>query len=130
MIPLGYKIPYTKITAKKYDCSECEYVKYGKAQKIKDFVNAGRAGTEAKKIIGKQIDLQDLKKMCAEIPEQKEIIDMNLDPYMASRIKKHAEIEYKKIEALKKQQETLKLEEELKRQEELNKKQKEDNVNE
>lgn len=125
MIPVGHKIKYDKIVRKKYDCENCVYVKYGKEQKIRDFVNAGRAGTEAKKVIGKTIDMAELQKMCKEIPEQKEIINMNLNPYMAEKIAKVARTEFAKIQELKKQQEILKQQEELKKQEE-----KEGNVNE
>lgn len=126
MIPVGHKIEYNKITRKGYDCENCVYVKYGKEQKIRDFVNAGRAGTEAKKVIGKTVDMEELRKMCKEIPEQTEIVNMNLNPYMADKIAKVAKTEYKKLQEFRKQQEILKQQEEMKKQE----KPKGDDVNE
>ena len=101
MIPLGHKINYTKPKHKPYDCANCTYKKYGNEIKIADYVNAGRDGTEAKKIIGKTVSIDDLKRMCKEIPEQKEILNMNLDPYMANKIMKTSKIAHEKIMKLK-----------------------------
>lgn len=101
MIPVGHKINYTKIKHKPYDCENCTYHKYGKDIKISEFVNAGREGTEAKKIIGKTVSIEDLKRMCKDIPEQKEIVNMNIDPYMANRLIKTSKIAYDKIMKIK-----------------------------
>lgn len=101
MIPAGHKINYTEIKHKPYDCENCVYHKYGKDIKISEFVNAGRENTEVKKIIGKTVSIEDLKKMCKEIPEQKEIVNMNIDPYMANRLMKTSKIAYDKIMEIK-----------------------------
>lgn len=121
MIPVGHKINYTKIKHKKYDCENCTYKKYGNEIKITDFVNAGREGTETKKIIGKTVSIEELKKMCKEIPEQKETVNMNIDPYMANKLIKTSKIAYEKIMKLKAEKET---------KEETAAKQKEEKVNE
>lgn len=101
MIPVGHKIQYTKIKHKPYDCENCTYKKYGNEIKIKDFVNAGRENTEAKKIIGKTVSMEELKRLCKDIPEQKEIVNMNIDPYMANRLMKTAQISHEKIMKMK-----------------------------
>lgn len=101
MIPVGHKINYTKIKHKTYDCENCVYHKYEKDIKISEFVNAGRENTEVKKMIGKTVSIEDLKKMCKEIPEQKEIVNMNIDPYMANRLMKTSKIAYDKIMKVK-----------------------------
>lgn len=101
MIPLGHKINLTKIKHKPYDCANCTYHKYGKDIKISEFVNAGRENTEVKKIIGKTVSIDDLKRMCKEIPEQKEIVNMNINPYMANRLMKTAKISHDKIMKVK-----------------------------
>lgn len=124
MIPVGHKINYTKIKHKKYDCENCTYKKYGNEIKITDFVNAGREGTETKKIIGKTVSIEELKKMCKEIPEQKEIVNMNIDPYMANKLMKTSKVAYEKIMKLKEDAETKA------REEEKAKKEKEEKVNE
>lgn len=95
MIPDGYK--FTKPKHTPYDCANCVYHKYGQDIKIQDYVNAGRENTEAKKIIGKTVSIEELKRMCKEIPEQKEILNMNLDPYMANKLMKTAQIAHKNI---------------------------------
>lgn len=105
MKPAGYKIPYDKIVRKSYDCENETYKKYGQTIKITDFVNAGRDGTEAKNTIGKTVSIEELKKICKEIPEQKEIIDMNIDPYMANKLMKTSKIAYDKIMKIKEEQE-------------------------
>ncbi len=125
MIPVGHKINYTKIKHKKYDCENCTYKKYGNEIKITDFVNAGREGTEAKKIIGKTVSMDELKRMCKEIPEQKEIINMNIDPYMANKLMKTSKIAYEKIMKLQKEAEA-----EAKANAEAAAKQKEEKINE
>lgn len=101
MIPVGHKINYTKIKHSPYDCANCTYHKYGKDIKISEFVNAGRENTEIKKIIGKTVSIDDLKRMCKDIPEQKEIVNMNIDPYMANRLIKTAKISHDKIMKVK-----------------------------
>lgn len=101
MIPVGHKINYNKVKHSPYDCKDCVYHKYGKDIKISEFVNAGRENTEAKKIIGKTVSIEDLKRMCKEIPEQTEIVNMNIDPYMANRLMKTSKIAYDKIMKVK-----------------------------
>lgn len=105
MIPINYKIEYDKIKRAKYDCENDTYHKYGKDIKIKDFVNAGRDGTETKNIIGKTVSMDELKRICKEIPTQSETINLNLNPYMANKIMKTAKIEYDKIIKLKEEAE-------------------------
>ena len=121
MIPLGLKIDLTKVKRKKYDCENAVYKRHGQEIKVTDYVNAGREGTEAKKIIGKTIHMDDLKQRCKDIPEAKEIVNMNLNPYMAARINKTAKIAEANIKA--------KLEM-AKKEQELKKEAKEDDVNE
>ncbi len=121
MKPIGYKVDSNKIVRKKYNCENCTYKKYGNEIKITDYVNAGRDRTETKKIIGKTVSIEELKRMCKEIPQQKEIVNMNLDPYMANKIMKTSKIAYDKIMEFKKKQEEMK-----QKQEET----KGDNVNE
>lgn len=119
MIPVGHKINYNKPKHKPYDCANCTYKKYGQEIKIRDFVNEGREGTEAKKIIGKTVSMDELKRMCKEIPEQKAVLDMNINPYMANKLMKTSKIAYDKIMAQKAEAETA-----------AEKETKEDNVNE
>lgn len=114
MIPVGHKIKYNKVKHSPYDCENCIYHKYNKDVKIKDFVNAGRENTEVKKMIGKTVSIEELKKMCKEIPEQTEIVNMNIDPYMANRLMKTSKIAYDKIMKVKAEAEAKKEQEQPK----------------
>lgn len=98
MKPIGHKIE-EKITRKPLNNSEETWTKYGIEQKIHDFIQEGREGTEATKIVEKAQGLNNLphvKEIMADTGE-KVALDMNIDPFTANTLIKMGNIAEKKL---------------------------------
>lgn len=106
----GYKKP---TTSKGYDTENEKFTKYGKEILIKDYVEAGRDGTEAKELIAKAGGIDIMRQQLKNIPESDIEIDMNIDPFQAKQLWKMGQIAEKKIKekmAIQKEMEKLKSE--------------------
>lgn len=98
MKPINHKIE-KKITRNPLNNSDETWVKYGIEQKIHDFIQEGRDGTEAAKIVEKAQGLNNLphvKEIIADTGE-KVALDMNIDPFSANQIIKMGRIAEKKL---------------------------------
>lgn len=106
---LGTKIELNKVSRKPLDNSEETWVKYGIEQKVHDYIQEGRAGTEAPEIIKKAGSIQALPHVQELFKDsaEKEALNMNIDPFIANRMMKMGAIAEKKILAEKQRQEAL-----------------------
>lgn len=106
--PIGHKLE-EKVVHKPLDNSEETWVKYGIEQKIHDYIQEGRAGTEAPEIMKKAGSLQALPHVQELFKDsaEKEALDMKIDPFIANRIIKMGAIAEKKLLAEKEKQEAL-----------------------
>lgn len=113
----GKKIDLDKITRNPLDNSEEIWVKYGIEQKIHDFIQEGRDGTEADKLIEKAGSIQALPHVQEIFKDtaEKEVLNMNLDPFIANRLMKMGAIAERKLKA------EMEAKEKLKQQQEQNK---------
>lgn len=102
--------------AKGYDCEKATFVKYGKEISIRDYVQAGKDGTEIKEIIQKAGGLEQIKRFNKELPTSEIEIDLNMNPILANKILKagqvaKAQIDYQKTLKAELEKETKKPEE-------------------
>lgn len=116
----GKKIELEKIHRSPLNNTEETWTKYGITQKIHDFIQEGRDGTEATKIIEKAGSINNLPHVQEILKDtaEKETLNLNLDPFIANRIIKMGAIKEREIR------------EKMQKQAELQKQQKGDNVNE
>lgn len=95
----GTKIEIEKIHRNPLNNTEETWVKYGIEQKVHDFIQEGRDGTEAPKIVEKAQGLNNLPhvKKILEDNGDKVALDMNIDPFTANRIIKMGNIAEKQL---------------------------------
>lgn len=74
------------------------WIKFGKEVKVKDFIQAGREGTEIKSVMEQKGGLMNLKGFGAKSDTSKNVIDMSiLNPAQMGQIIKVANITREKI---------------------------------
>lgn len=89
-----------KRIAKGYDCENATFKKFGKEQSIRDYVQAGKDGTEIKELIQKAGGLEQLKRFNKDLPTADIEIDLNMNPIVANKIIKAGQVAKIKLDQM------------------------------